>query len=98
MALQRGNALVLQRGMQQLRIDAARLGGGADRPFGASCHFIPASRSRQRRRYGAGWQDGTALQPLSSSQLAAIFHPHLRAGGGAGNVSSYRAAHVGFAA
>ena len=72
--LQRGNALVLQRGMQQLRVEQSLLAGG-DKPLGGGAPQ-PASRSRQQRRLFS--------HPSAHAQLdmGGVFHGSLRAGGG----------------
>jgi len=83
--LQRGNALVLQRGMQQLRMDQlGRLGG--DHPLDPTHLQQTAGRRRQARTL-AGW----AEQPVD---LASAFHSSLRAGGGAAASRSFRAGHL----
>ena len=84
--LQRGNALVLQRGMQQLRMDQLGRLGGDDHPFDPTHLQQTAGRRRQARTL-AGW----AEQPVD---LASAFHSSLRAGGGAAASRSFRAGHL----
>jgi hypothetical protein len=90
--LQRGNALILQRGMQQLRVDQhemARATAGsdsrADLSIGAQSPQ-PSSHRRQQRLFKE-WR-GQQLE------LGDIFHANLRAGGGAAGARQYRFAHV----
>jgi hypothetical protein len=70
--LQRGNALVLQRGMQQLRVEQSALAGG-DAPIGGSLR--PASRRRQQQRLFGERAAGRL-------DVGDIFHCSMRAGGG----------------
>ena len=77
--LQRGNALVLQRGMQQLRLEQSVLAGG-DRPIGGGTPQ-PASRRRQQRLF----------DELSADQLDVgdYYHCSLRAAAGRTNARRY---------
>jgi hypothetical protein len=83
--LQRGNALVLQQGMQQLRIDQLQLAGG-DGPIDSSRVHAPASRRRQQRTLEQ-WRQ-------SELDLAQAFHGSMRAGGGAAAMRTFRAGRV----
>jgi hypothetical protein len=64
---------VLQRGMQQLRVEQSAL-AGPDAPLGGPLH--PASRRRQQRLFG---ERSAAAQRID---LGDLFHASLRAGGG----------------
>jgi hypothetical protein len=71
--LQRGNAFVLQSGMQQLRVEQSALAGG-DKPIGG-CAPQSATRRRQQRllhQHSAGAQ----------LDVGDVFHGSMRAGGG----------------
>jgi hypothetical protein len=70
--LQRGNTLVLQRGMQQLRLEQSVLAGG-DKPIGGGAPQ-PASRRRQQRLFD---------ERSTNAQLDVgdAFHASMRAGG-----------------
>ena len=48
--LQRGNAAVFQRGMQQLRLEQSVMAGG-DKPIGGGAAPHPPSRRRQQRLF-----------------------------------------------
>lgn len=94
-ALQRGNALILQQGMQQLRRDQLSLCGGGKRVFGG--RLVPASRSRQQRAgrtFDAGWDNAG----VAAGQQLGSLHANLRAGGGLQAAHRYQAAHVEVAA
>jgi hypothetical protein len=69
--LQRGNALVLHRGMQQLRVEQSAL-AGPDAPLGSALH--PASRCRQLF--------GECSAAVQRFDLGDLFHASMRAGGG----------------
>jgi hypothetical protein len=71
--LQRGNAHVLQRGMQHLRLEQSMLAAG-DRPIGGGTPQ-PASRRRQQRMF----DERPADQQLD---VGDSFHCSMRAGGG----------------
>jgi len=71
--LQRGNAHVLQRGMQQLRLEQSVLAGG-DRPIGGGAPQL-ASRRRQQRLFDERCTDGRL-------DVGDYFHASMRAGGG----------------
>lgn len=71
--LQRGNALVLKQGMQQLRVEQSLLASG-DLPIGESRLHQPASRRRQQQLF-----EQRAGQQLD---LGSLFHASMRAGGG----------------
>ena len=70
---QRGNAFVLQDGMQQLRVEQSALAGG-DKPIGGGAPQ-PASRRRQQRFFGARSAD-------AQLDMSSTFHGSMRAGGG----------------
>ena len=73
--LQRGNAHVLQSGMQQLRVEQSAMAGG-DKPIGGASPQ-PASRRRQQRLFRE--RAATAAAPLD---VGDCFHSSMRAGGG----------------
>ena len=72
-ALQRGNALVLTRGMEQLRDSQFGLAGG-DRP--QNDQPMPASRRRHERL-----QADRRRQAAQGIDMRALFHARMRAGG-----------------
>jgi hypothetical protein len=84
-ALQRGNALVLQRGMQQLRVEQSAL-AGPDAALGGPLHR--ASRRRQQRLFG---ERSAAVQRLD---LGDLFHASMRAGGGRTTARRFCDTHV----
>src|SRR4051812_28689454 len=83
-ALQRGNALVLHRGMQQLRVEQSMLLADGDAPLGGT--FWPASRGRQQRL-----SERRATERLDVGDL---FHCSMRAGGGRAAARHFRDARV----
>ena len=83
--LQRGNALVLQRGMQQLRVDQLQMAGG-DTPISSARLHSPSSRRRLQRALDH-WRG-------SELNLAEAFHGCMRAGGGAAALRAFRAGRV----
>lgn len=91
MALQRGNALKLQAGIQQLRIDQLQFGGG-DMPICSAQLQSPASRRRLQQRLASA-REAAAADPLDLS-LAAAFHASMHAGGGAQAARSFQANRV----
>ena len=75
--LQRGNAAVFQRGMQQLRLEQSLMAGG-DKAIGGGAPQ-PASRRRQRRLFNERLAGGAASHQLD---VGDAFHSSMRAGGG----------------
>jgi hypothetical protein len=81
--LQRGNAQVLQRGMQQLRLEQSVMAGGDKAIGGGSSQ--PPSRRRQRRLFNE-----RAAAASDQLDVGDAFHCSMRAGGGRAAVSRFQ--------
>jgi hypothetical protein len=86
--LQRGNAIIHQRGMQQIEVDQLELaGGGTDGAMIGGSPLRRASRRRQQRHQL--FQHGRNIPGFDS-----IYYRNLRAGGGQQGSYNYRQSHI----